>query len=389
VITTESEFSLVLGGPLYQLYLRSRMLRPPLGLLRRRLAGLVLLTWVPLFVLSALEGQALGGVQLPFLKDLEVQARFLVALPLLILAEVLVHKRLAPAVRLFLEKGIVRPEDRARFDEIVASTMRLRNSLAIEIGLIAFVLIGGHYIWQEFAIRADTWYAKATEQGLRQSMAGNYFFWLSLPVFQFMLIRWYYRLLLWCRFLWRVSRLDLDLVPAHPDRAGGLGFLGINTYAFAPLLLSQSVLISAMIAGRILYQGAQLQAFKVELAGALVFALLQALGPLIVFAPGLLAAKRRGLREYGLLADRYVREFDRKWVRGGAAPEEPLVGSADIQSLADLGNSMAVIREMRPVPFGKETVIQLAVVTALPLLPLALTVFPLDELIRRVLGVLL
>ena len=73
-------------------------------------------------------------------------------------------------------------------------------------------------------------------------MAGNYFFWLSLPVFQFMLIRWYYRLLLWCRFLWRVSRLDLDLVPAHPDRAGGLGFLGINTYAFAPLLLSQSVL---------------------------------------------------------------------------------------------------------------------------------------------------
>jgi hypothetical protein len=144
-----------------------------------------------------------------------------------------------------------------------------------------------------------------------------------------------------------------------------------------------------MIAGRILYQGAQLQAFKVELAGALVFALLQALGPLIVFAPSLLAAKRRGMREYGLLADRYVREFDRKWVRGGAAPEEPLVGSADIQSLADLGNSMEVIRQMRAVPFGKETVIQLAVVTALPLLPLALTVFPLDELIRRVVGVLL
>jgi hypothetical protein len=387
--TTESEFSLVLGGPLYQLYLRSRMLRPPLGLLRRRIVGLVVVTWLPLLVLSALEGQALGGVQLPFLKDLEVQARFLLALPLLILAEVLVHKRLAPAVGLFLEKGIVRPEDRARFDEIVASTMRLRNSLAIELGLIALVVIGGHLVWQELAIRADTWYAKATDQGLRPSMAGNYFFWLSLPVFQFMLIRWYYRLLLWCRFLWRVSRLDLDLVPAHPDRAGGLGFLGISTYAFAPLLLSQSVLISAMIAGRILYQGAQLQAFKVELAGALVFALLQALGPLIVFAPSLLAAKRRGMREYGLLADRYVREFDRKWVRGGAAPEEPLVGSADIQSLADLGNSMEVIRQMRAVPFGKETVIQLAVVTALPLLPLALTVFPLDELIRRVVGVLL
>lgn len=384
-----SDFSLVLGGPLYQLYMRSRLLRPPLDLLRRRLLGLTLLTWLPLFVLSALEGQALAGVRLPFVQDLEVQARFLLALPLLIVAEVLVHRRLAPAVRLFLEKRIVRPEDRARFDEIVASTMRLRNSLTIELLLIAFVYTGGHYLWQEqFAIRADTWYATQAAEGLRLSMAGNCYVWVSLPIFQFILVRWYYRLLLWCRFLWRVSRLDLDLTPAHPDRAGGLGFLGHSTFAFAPLLLGQSVLISAMIADRILPEGAQLPAFKHELAGALAFALLQALGPLIVFVPKLVAAKRRGLREYGLLGDRYVREFDRKWLQGGAAADEPLVGSGDIQSLADLGNSFEVVRGMRAVPFGKETVVQLVVVTALPLLPLALTMFPLDELVRRVLGVL-
>jgi hypothetical protein len=144
-----------------------------------------------------------------------------------------------------------------------------------------------------------------------------------------------------------------------------------------------------MIAGRILHEGAQLPAFKYELAGALVLALLQALGPLLVFVPGLLAAKRRGLREYGLLGDRYVREFDRKWLHGGAAPDEALVGTADIQSLADLGNSFAVVREMRAVPFGNQTIVQLLSLTALPMLPLGLTVFPLDELIRRVLGVLL
>ncbi len=388
--TIEDDFSLVLGGPLYQLYLRSRLLRPPLELLRRRLVGLTLLTWLPLFILSALEGQALTGVRLPFLQDLEAQARFLLALPLLIVAEVLVHRRLAPAVRLFLEKGIVRTKDRARFDEIVASTMRLRNSLAIELFLIALVFTGGHYLWQEqFGLRADTWYARPTEQGLGLSMAGRCYIWLSLPIFQFMLIRWYYRLLLWSRFLWRVSRLDLDLTPAHPDRAGGLGFLGPSTYAFAPLLLGQSVLISAMIGARILHEGAQLPAFKYEIAGCVVFALLQALGPLLVFAPSLVAAKRRGLREYGLLADRYVREFDRKWLHGGAAADEALVGSADIQSLADLGNSYAVVREMRAVPFGKQTLIQLTVVTALPLLPLGLTMFSLEELLRRVLGTLL
>jgi hypothetical protein len=385
-----TDFSLVLGGPLYQLFLRSGLAKPPLDLLRRRVLALPLLTWLPLLVLSAVEGQAMAGVRLPFLQDLEAQARFLLALPLLIVAEVLVHRRLAPAVRLFVEKGIVRPGDRERFDAILASTMRLRNSVAIEVVLIAFVLSAGHYLWQEqLAIQADTWYAMKTPQGLTLSLAGKCYAWFSLPIFQFVLIRWYYRLVLWGQFLWRVSRLDLDLRPAHPDRAGGLGFLGTSTFAFTPLLLGQSVIVSAMIAGRILHEGAQLPAFKYELAGALVLALLQALGPLLVFVPGLLAAKRRGLREYGLLADRYVREFDRKWLHGGANPDEALVGTADIQSLADLGNSFAVVSKMRAVPFGKETVLQLLAVTALPLLPLALTMFPLDELIRRVLGVLL
>jgi hypothetical protein len=385
-----ADFSLVLGGPLYQIFLRSGLTKPPLELLQRRILVLPLLTWLPLFALSALRGQAVAGVGLAFLQDLEAQARFLLALPLLVVAEVVVHQRLAPGIRLFIEKGIVRPEDRSRFDSIVASTMRLRNSVAVEVVLIAFVLTAGHYLWQEqLAIRADTWYAMRTPQGLALSPAGRCYAWFSLPVFQFILIRWYYRILLWGRFLWRVSRLDLHLAPAHPDRAGGLGFLGVSTYAFVPLLLGQSVIVSAMIAGRILHEGARLQAFQYEIAGSLALALLQALGPLLVFVPVLLAAKRRGLREYSLLADRYVREFDRKWLRGGAAPDEPLVGTGDIQSLADLGGSFAVVTEMRAVPFGKQTILQLLVVTALPMLPLALTVFPLDELIRRVLGVLL
>ena len=107
-----TDFSLVLGGPLYQLFLRSGLAKPPLDLLRRRVLALPLLTWLPLLVLSVLQGQAVAGVGLPFLRDLEAQARFLVALPLLIVAEVVVHRRLAPAMRLFVEKGIVRPDDR-------------------------------------------------------------------------------------------------------------------------------------------------------------------------------------------------------------------------------------------------------------------------------------
>jgi hypothetical protein len=387
---SSGDFSLVLGGPLYQLFLRSGLARPQGDLLRRRVLAIPLLAWLPLLVLSALQGQALGGTRLPFLHDLETQARFLLALPLLVVAEVVVHQRLAPVVSLFVEKGLVRPEDRPRFEALVASTMRLRNSVVFEVVLLVLVFTGGHQLWREqFAVHADTWYAVPTAQGLALSLAGKCYAWFSLPVFQFILLRWYFRLFLWARFLWRVSRLGLHLTPAHPDGAGGLGFLGVSTYSFVPLLLGQSVVISAMIGSRILNEGAQLQAFKYEIAGALGLAVLEVLGPLLAFVPPLVAAKRQGLREYGLLADRYVREFERKWLRGGAAPDEPLVGSGDIQSLADLANSFAVVANMRAVPFGKQTVIQLLAVTAVPLLPLALTVFPLDELIRRVLGVLL
>ena len=155
-------------------------------------------------------------------------------------------------------------------------------------------------------------------------------------------------------------------MPAHPDRAGGLGFLGAVAYAFAPVLVAQGAMLAGMMANRIFYAGATLPEFKVELIGLVALLVFTVLGPMLVFSPKLAAAKRAGLREYGTLAQRYVREFDGKWLRGGAPAGEPLVGSADIQSLADMGNSFEVVRGMRLVPFNGQTVLQLAVATLLP-----------------------
>jgi len=114
--------------------------------------------------------------------------------------------------------------------------------------------------------------------------------------------------------------------------------------------------------------------------------LLMALGPLLFFSPCLMRAKKKGLREYGMLASRYVREFDLKWVRGGATGDEKLIGSGDIQSLADMGNSFQVIRDIQPFPFGKDTVILLVAITLIPVGPLVLTMIPLEELIMKLLN---
>jgi hypothetical protein len=111
------------------------------------------------------------------------------------------------------------------------------------------------------------------------------------------------------------------------------------------------------------------------------------LAPLLVFAPKLAVAKRAGMREYGTLAQRYAREFDRKWLRAGALADEPLIGSADIQSLADLGNSFEVVKRMRAVPFDLQTVLLLAAAMLLPVAPLLLTMFSLEEVLVRLMKV--
>jgi AcrR family transcriptional regulator len=227
-----------------------------------------------------------------------------------------------------------------------------------------------------------------TAQGLKLSITGLWYAYVSLPLFQFLLVRWYYRIFIWMRFLWQVSRIQLSLIPTHPDRVGGLGFLANVAFAFMPLAVAHGALLAGLIANRIFYVGAALPEFKVEIVVLAVFLLCLVLGPLLVFAPQLAQAKRTGNREYGALAERYVREFDAKWLRGGASADEPLVGSGDIQSLADLANSFEVVRTMQIAPITRDALLRLVAATLAPVVPLALTMMPFEELLKKLFGIL-
>ena len=385
------EFSLVLGGPLYQLMRRAHLSDDALLLVRRRIVVIALITWLPLLLLSALERHLSGGATaVPFLSDIEVHVRFLLAMPLLILAELVVHHRLQPLLRQFLERNLIPQEAEPRFEAAVASAYRLRNSVLAELLLIAFVYgVGILIVWRHYiALDAATWYESASAEGANLSLAGMWYGYVSLPIFQFLLARWYFRVFVWGRFLWRVSRIDLNLIPTHPDRVGGLGFLPQTVYAFATLAVAHGVLLAGPIANRIFFAGAALPQFKVEIAVVVVFVLVIVLGPLLMFAPQLAQTKRVGLREYGALSQRYVHEFEAKWLRGEAPADEPFVGSGDVQSLADLSNSFEVVRTMRIVPITREAVVGLAIATLLPVAPLLLTMMPLEELLRRLFALL-
>lgn len=385
------DFSLVLGGPLFQLFMRARLTTDTLDLVKRRVIVFSLFTWLPLLLLSLLAGEAVGGaIKVPFIYDVDVHVRFLAALPLLLVAELVVHQRGRLIVGQFIERGIVPARSLSEFEAIIGSAMRLRNSVVIEVFLIVLVFTVTHYLWaNQMALASATWYATIVDGHREYSLAGYWYAFVSIPVFQFLLARWFFRIFIWARFLWQVSRLDLHLVPTHPDRAAGLGFLGGSAAAFMPLLLSQGALLAGMIANHIFYEGKTLLDFKPEIVAAVVFLLLLVLGPLCVFAPRLAQVKRQGLLEYGALANRYVDEFDQKWLRGGAPLDEPLVGSGDIQSLNDMAGSFEVVHTMRLFPFSKTVVLQTAIAGLLPLLPLTLTMISLEDLVKRLLGILL
>jgi hypothetical protein len=182
--------------------------------------------------------------------------------------------------------------------------------------------------------------------------------------------------------------MDLHLIPTHPDRCAGLSFLGKSSYSFGPILFAQGAMLAGLVASRVLYSGENLLSFKLQIGGFIVFFVLVILGPLLMFTPQLAKARRKGLADYALLAQRYVESFEQKWVVGNSATSEELLGAADIQSLADLGNSYALVRDMRPVPFGLDDITRLAAATAVPLVPLLLTIFPAEELLLRIIKVL-
>jgi hypothetical protein len=382
------DFSLVLGGPLFQLWLGVRLAGRDLELLRRRIVVMVLLTWMPLLLLSVMAGRALGGsVPLPFLLDAEQHLRLLIVLPLLIFAEIAANQRIRQVVQQFLNLGLIPDAARAQFDLAVASAMRLRNSRVAELLLIALVYgVGVPYFWRNYiALDVVSWYGVMADGKLHPSPAGWWLGCVSLPVLQFLLLRWYFRLYIWARFLWQVSRIELQLLASHPDGCGGLGFLNLVRQAFAPLLLAQGVLLTGLIANRILFAGGRLPQFLIDIVALVAISAIMVFAPLLVFTPKLQAIARIGLLEYGALAQKYAREFDQKWLRRAESAEEPLLGSADIQSLADMNNSFEFVDRMRWVPFTVRDVLLLAAIPLLPIVPLTLSMFSVEELLERLL----
>ena len=385
-LANESDLYIERGGPAYRLMQRIGLIRGENPSVHRRIVVFLAITWLPLLIFAVWEGLAIGPTpRESFLLDFATFARFLIAVPLLVVAEVVIGPRVTSAGLHFVRAGLVRPADYPAFEQAIRRVVRWRESLWAELVLLGMAVVGAWTLTAEsvYGNATASWQSAvgATDQGSRLVLVGLWYHVIAVPIIQFFWYRWLWRFIIWMRFLYDVSRLDLDLVPTHADGAGGLGFLGTTHTAFGILSFALSSVLSAAAAFLIVFEEAPIETFQVHFIILLIAAEALFLGPLILFCPALIRARQAWLRQYSLLVLRYNRAFHEKWIEGHVADGEPLLGSGDIQSLADLGNSFEFIRGMKVVPFSVRVILQLAVVTIVPALPLILLVMPIEKVL--------
>ncbi len=381
-------FSLTHGGPFHRILVRLGRAGDERRRVINRALVATLVTWLPLLVLSLAQGVAHGSqVKIPFLHDFAVNARFLIALPIMILAESGIDQKWRTIVLEFLRSGLVNEGERLSFGLVIEKTIRLRDRVLPEFVMIIAVYFSPVFLGKTELLMngISNWHTTAAGA---MTLAGWWFRLVSTPVFRFLLLRWFWRMFLWTTFLWRASRINLFLVATHTDLAAGLGFLSEGQKAFSSIVFAGGVVIAASVGNAIAYQNATLASEKFPMIIYGVLAVIVLVVPLLVIAPVLLNTKKRALIEYGALVTKHNQLFQAKWVRQQHDRGDSLLGNPDASSLADLGTSFSVVRQMRLVPVTRPTLITLGVAAALPMVPVVVFATPTSELLRVVLRML-
>jgi len=367
------------GGPFLALLRRTKLLREDGRHRERPFVAMIAVTWLPIVLLAAVSHQ-----EKQVLANLSIHARLLVSMPLLFEADLFLHDLVGIAVGCFAGARVAQGLDPRSLEDVQRRAERLRSSSAGEAAcLLLALLIGPLALWGRDAGPSGIAGLSATPL----SAATLWYDLVSLPAFSFLLFRGLWRWLIWGWMLWRISRLELRLVPTHPDSSGGLGVLVIPNRAFALTLTAVAAGVAGVWAMKILFGGARLASFGPPLALLLAIALIVGLGPLLAFSGKLLRAKISGRARYGSLAWDYTTQFDERWIV--QHQKEGLLGTADLQSLADLGNSYSIVRRMSLVPFDKIDVLVLVGSLLLPICPLVLTKIPLRSLLKMLVGAVL
>lgn len=370
------EFSL-LGGPLYRLGCRLGLVRNGANTFRLGIA-IGLSAWSVLTVLALLQG---AGHKLFSLALIGAHARLLVALPLFFLCETTVVPQMTEFVGTIVRSRVVPKSSLPALESEIARVGRWKDSWLAEVICLLLAVLLPFVGAQLHLVGAMAIYDQATAVG---TLAGHWYWFVCLPLFRFLMFRWLWRLGLWWYVLRRVAKLELHLVPIHPDGAAGLGYLEVVHAHFTPMVLALSSALSATFAEELSAGTMTFAVVYPAIALTLVLLAVLFLGPLFLFALKLWDCRVKGMSDYMELAAHYVNGFERRWSGADESAQQHLLDKPDLQTLAALSDSVNIVRTMRWVPLSPLLVANLAIAALLPLLPLLLLKFPVGELFEKI-----
>lgn len=329
-----------------------------------RILALTLVSWLPLLALSLLDG---GAVSRAFLRDAATHVQFLVSLPLLVASERYIDLSLSAAVRQFVVSELIAAKDLPRYEGIANSVVRTRRSVLIEAGLLVLSFAASFLDVPHLTSRPSWLHAEPRGP---LTLAGGWYLAVSMPLLRFQLLRWLWHGVLWARFLFKVSRLPLALVPTHPDAAGGLGFLGTVQASFSLIVLAVAATLTAH---RLPHAPtADFTDYALHLFAFALLCLVVVFAPLLPFFRQLLRAKQKGDQDLSAVAAWHSQRFERRWFHRELPEGLDPLSADDFSSLADLGTSFKTTRGMRSLPVDLRAALTVVAAAMAPLVPLLL-----------------
>jgi hypothetical protein len=383
------EFSLIRGDALFRAQ-RAVGLIPAqgLGVVRRAILA-VLITWVPLVVAAAIANRLWPGeVAEPLLQHFGIHVRFLLAVPLFIIDDAVANWVVGEIMPYFVHSGLVTDAERQRFVAIV------RRATAWRDGWRPWVAIAGIAIaWM--AASPVMWDAHemswaTSDPPLLALRFGVFWFrYVARPIFLTLLLVWLWRLVLTTALMWRISHLDLALVPTHPDEAAGLGFLEVLPMAFVAPAFAISAVLSGRWAHDVIYHAVPLKTLVIPMGAFVVVTALLLLVPLLVFMRPLWATRRRALFDYGALVGEHHRRLRRRWILGEELGDDAMLEAPELGPGAYSGRLYDFVWRVLPIPVGKRILLAIMGLIMLPMLPLIAIEVHLGDALMKVVRMIL
>jgi hypothetical protein len=366
------------GGPLHRLERAAHIE----GLGRAALL-LTAISWLPLAAIALFKWSVFGRAE-PFLLDLTIHARLLVALPLFLTANWVLDQLCALTITRLFAEGYIPPEHASRVRAFLRRVEAWRDSTLPEmLMLVSALLVGVATLFGWAGSAGVVTGVVATDH----SAVRLWYALVSLPLFQFVLWQSLFRWALWVRLLFVLSRVPLRLLPMHADQRGGIGFVSLPTTAYcATILLASSSILCAGWATQVRHYGVRTETFKPLFFGFVLVGGVLAFAPLLLFVPQLARARVQGRWQFGALVSDYSRRFQERWV--GAQRPDPL-GTPDIQSLADLTASYRDnLERMRVLLASPKDIVVLVLAASVPAVPLLFLQHSAHEVVRRIVSML-